>query len=143
MSGLGLLILRSADRTMAVRVEVVIEVGDRGTWQVVPSRLPAMRGVVMVRGRLVPLIHLGSLVGNRLAPPEPAPVMVVAESRGQWVALEVDEVDTASAGDLVADEQAGGLPGLSAGALKRDDKWIPVLNLEALATRWQEPATKA
>jgi purine-binding chemotaxis protein CheW len=143
MTGLGLLVMRSNDRSMAVRVAEVIEVGDRGAWQVVPTQLPAMRGVVVVRGRLVPLIHLGALVGHGAAPPSPAPLMVVAESRGQWVALEVDEVDSASAVDVLAEAQAGGLPGLSAGALRRDDKWIPVLNLEALARRWQEPATRA
>jgi chemotaxis signal transduction protein len=101
-----------------------------------------MRGVVMVRGRLVPLIHLGSLVGNQAPPVAPGPLMVVAESNGQWVALEVDEVGSAGAPDLIAAEQSGGLPGLSAGALRRDDTWIPVLNLEALARRWQEPAMK-
>ena len=143
MTGLGLLVMRSGDRTMAVRVEEVIEVGDRGTWQAVPSQLPAMRGVVLVRGRLVPLIHLGALVGSGAAPPSPASLMVVAESRGQWVALEVDEVDSADARDVLAEEQAGGLPGLSTGALRRDEKWIPVLNLEALARRWQAPVTRA
>ena len=143
MTGLGLLVVRSSGRSMAVRVEEVIEVGDRGVWQVVPSRLPAMRGVVVVRGRLVPLIHLGALVGAQAAPPIPSPLMVVADSRGLWVALEVDEVDSAPASDLLPGHQAGGLPGLSAGTLERDGKWIPVLNLEALARRWQEPATRA
>jgi chemotaxis signal transduction protein len=143
MSGHGLLVLRSSGRTMAIRVEEVIEVGDRGSWQVVPSHLPAMRGVTMVRGRLVPLVHLGALVGAGPAPSEASPLMVVAESRGQWVALEVDSVESAPYRDLLAEDETGALPGLSAGALRRDGKWIPVLNLEALARRWQEPATRA
>ena len=143
MTGHGLLVLRSADRTMAMKVEDVIEVGDRGSWQVVPSRLPAMRGVTLIRGRLVPLVHLGALVGAEPAPLHPSPLMVVAQSRGQWVALEVDAVDSAPFRDVLSDDEAGGLPGLSAGALRREGKWIPVLNLEALARRWQEPATRA
>jgi chemotaxis signal transduction protein len=128
---------------MAVRVEDVIEVGDLGSWQVVPSRLPAMRGVTQVRGRLVPLVHLGALVGAEPAPSAPSPLMVVAESRGQWVALEVDAVESAPSRDVLGGDETGGLPGLSAGALRREGKWIPVLNMEALARRWQEPVTRA
>jgi len=143
MTGHGLLVLRSSDRTMAMKVEDVIEVGDRGAWQVVPAHLPAMRGVTLIRGRLVPLLHLGALVEGEPAPPHPSPLIVVAASREQWVALEVDAVDSAPSRDVLADESAGGLPGLSAGALRREGKWIPVLNLEALARRWQEPATRA
>ncbi len=64
--------------------------------QRVPAALPAFRGVTTARGRLVPLFHLGALVGGRACPPgASADRMVVARIRERWVALEVDDVDAA------------------------------------------------
>jgi chemotaxis signal transduction protein len=102
-----------------------------------------MRGVTSVRGRLIPLLHLGALMGGADAPADAAPLMVVAESRGSWLGLEVDEADSASAAESLEGEQEGTLTDLSSGAIRRAGGWIPVLNLEAMARRWLEPATKA
>lgn len=142
MTGPGMLILRSGTAAFALRLDEVIEVGDRGAWQVVPSRLGAMRGVTAVRGRLVPLLHLGALVEAAPAPEAPAPLVVTALASGRWLALEVDTVDSAAGGELLEAPEAR-LTGLSSAALRQDDQWIPVLNLEALARRWQEPAIRA
>ena len=143
MSGQNLLVVRSGGRAFAIRYADIVEIGDRAAWQQVPARIDALRGVTQVRGRLLPLVHLGALIEGHAPPAEAAPLMVVAESQGWWVALEVDEVDSAEVEDFLGEEQDGGLSGMSAGAIRREGRWIPVLNLEALARRWQEPATKA
>src|SRR5207247_9917277 len=48
----------------------VLEVGDLGEVLDVPRALAAVRGVTPLRGRLVPLVHLGALLGERPPPAE-------------------------------------------------------------------------
>ena len=57
----------------------VLQVDDLREVTEVPRVLPAMRGLTLVGSRLVPLIHLGALLGDHSPPPErglppPAPV---------------------------------------------------------------------
>src|SRR5439155_1738470 len=63
----------------------------------VPRALAAVRGVTPLRGRLVPLIHLGALLGERTPPADRGRTAVLVELGAgegvRQVALEVDDAD--------------------------------------------------
>ena len=68
----GYLLVRSAGKTYGLPVGRVLEVGDVAEVLTVPRKLPAVRGLTPLRGRLVPLIHLGALLSGTAAPVDPA-----------------------------------------------------------------------
>src|SRR5205809_7780987 len=67
----GYLLVRSAGKTYGLPVGRVLEVGDVAEVLTVPRKLPAVCGLTPLRGRLVPLIHLGALLSGTAAPAEP------------------------------------------------------------------------
>src|SRR5438552_17949427 len=77
----------------------VLEVGDLAEVLDVPRALPAMRGLTALRGRLVPVVHLGALLGGRTPPPErgrAAGLVTLGPGVGpRQVAFEVDDGDDA------------------------------------------------
>lgn len=140
MTTRGVLLVHSEGRLLGIPLADVAEVTDIGAVQAVPTTLPAMRGVTTARGSLVPLFHLGALVGGRNCPSAAAAgagVMVIARVRGQWIALEVDDADAAPQEEVLPAPMESGAEAWSLGAVRRNDTWVPILNLEALAGRWQ------
>ncbi|MEO8139409.1 MAG: chemotaxis protein CheW [Gemmatimonadota bacterium] len=138
MTSRGVLLVRSEGRLLGIPLADVAEVTDLGVVQAVPTTVQAMRGVTTARGRLVPLFHLGALVGGRECPSDAgAGVMVIARVNRRWIALEVDEADAAPREEILAAPMESGAEAWSLGAVRRDNTWVPILNLEALAARWQ------
>lgn len=138
MTTRGVLLVRSEGRLLGIPLADVAEVTDLGVVQAVPTTVPAMRGVTTARGGLVPLFHLGALVGRRECPRgSGAGVMVIARVRRRWIALEVDEADAAPREEILPAPMESGAEAWSIGAVRRDNVWVPILNLEALAERWQ------
>src|SRR5438094_9165779 len=64
----GYLLVRVDGKPYGLPLARVLEVGDLGEVLDVPRALAAVRGVTPLRGRLVPLIHLGALLGARSSP---------------------------------------------------------------------------
>lgn len=138
MTGRGVLLVRTEGRLLGIPLADVAEVGDVGILQTVPATIPALRGVMTVRGRLVPLFHLGALVGGRGCPAAaPGGTMVLAQVATRWIALEVDEADAAPQEEILSTFMESGAGSWTLGAVRRPDGWVPVLNLEALAERWR------
>lgn len=138
MSAHGVLLVRSEGRLLGIRLADVAEVGETGSVQIVPATLPALRGVTTVRGRLVPLFHLGALIGSRDCPAgATAGTMILAEVAGRWIAFEVEEADAAPDEEILTTFLESGAGSWTLGAVRRADGWVPILNLEALAERWQ------
>jgi chemotaxis signal transduction protein len=138
MTTRGVLLVRSEGRLLGIPLADVAEVTDLGVVQAVPTTVPAMRGVTTARGRLVPLFHLGALVGGRDCPTGGgAGVMVIARVSRRWIALEVDEADAAPREEILPAPMESGAEAWSLGAVRRENNWVPILNLEALAERWQ------
>jgi chemotaxis signal transduction protein len=130
--------MRSEGRLLGIPLAEVNEVTDVGVVQAVPATMPAMRGITTVRGILLPLFHLGALVGGRSCPPGDAgATMVLARVAGRWIALEVDEVDAAPEAEILPAPMETGAEAWTIGAVRRQNTWVPILNLEALAERWQ------
>src|SRR2546428_799817 len=93
----GYLLVRVAGQHYGLPLARVLEVGDLGEVLDVPRALAAVRGVTPLRGRLVPLIHLGALLGERAPPPERGRAAVLVQLGAgdgmRHVAFEVDDAD--------------------------------------------------
>ncbi len=132
MSRRGYLLVTAGGRAVGLAVEGVIEVFTPGAVYPVPARSAAMRGVTPVHGRLVPLVHLGALLGGPL-PAEPGGTAVLVDAP-QPVALEVESAEAVIHESLLPPPEGEQLPwavGLAAGAAGP----VPVLDLAAVVAR--------
>ncbi|MGH7530305.1 MAG: chemotaxis protein CheW [Gemmatimonadales bacterium] len=136
----GYLLVRVDGKAYGLPVNRVLEVSDPGDVRDVPRALPAVRGLTALRGRLVPLIHLGALLEGRAAPagaaatPGGAVVLVQVGTPARAVAFEVDDADA------VVREQPLPVPGgqslpWAAGVAEQDGALVPILDLDALGDR--------
>lgn len=138
MTARGVLYVLSEGRLLGIPLGDVAQVSDVGAVQAVPGTVAALRGVTTARGTLVPLFHLGALVAGRGCPTgSGSGTMVLARVRGRWIALEVDEVDAAPHEEILSTFAEAGADPWTLGAVRRVDGWVPILNLDALAQRWQ------
>lgn len=133
----GYLLVRVEGQPFGLPLARVLEVGDSGEVLAVPRRTPALRGLTPARGRLVPLIHLGALLGGRAAPLERgrSHVLVVLDA-GRIAALEVDDADEVVREDPLPVPEGEDLPWAS-GVARRGTQLVPVLDLAAVEERMQ------
>jgi chemotaxis signal transduction protein len=138
MTSRGVLLVQTGGRTLGLPLRGILEVGEAGSFERVPGSAPAIRGVMRARGRLVPLAHLGALVSGQACPaPDPACAVVLATVADHWLALEVDDVDAAPDEEVLPPPEGSVLAAWALGVVRRDNGWIPILNLDALADRLQ------
>jgi len=134
----GYLLVRVDGKHYGLPLARVLEVGDLGEVLDVPRALAAVRGVTPLRGRLVPLVHLGALLGERPPPAERGRAAVLVQLGAgeglRQVALEVDDAD-----DVVRETALPVPPGESlpwaAGVARRRGALVPILDLDALGDR--------
>ncbi len=134
----GYLLVRVDGRAYGLPLARVLEVGDLGEVLDVPRVLPAMRGLTPLRGRLVPLVHLGALMGERPAPGERGHTAVLVEIGAgegvRQVAFEVDDADDVVREAALPVPRGESLP-WAAGVARRRGALVPILDLEALGDR--------
>ena len=130
----GYLLVRAEGRAYGLPVGRVLEVADTGQVRDVPRTLPALRGLTLLRGRLVPLIHLGAFLAGRAAPAEVGRTVVLVELRGRQVAFEVDDADAVVREQAMPVPRGQSLPWAS-GVAEQDGALVPILDLEALGDR--------
>jgi len=130
----GYLLVRAEGRAYGLPVARVLEVADAGQVLDVPRTLPAVRGLTPMRGRLVPLIHLGAFLTGRAAPAEAGRTVVLVELRGRQVAFEVDDADAVVRDQSMPVPRGQSLPWAS-GVAEQDGALVPILDLEALGDR--------
>jgi purine-binding chemotaxis protein CheW len=131
----GYLLVRAERRSYGLPLAHVVEVADLTEVLDVPRTQAAMRGLTTMRGRLVPLVHLGALLGDRTPPAERGNAVVLVRLGGSELALEVDdaeEVVRAAALPLPHDQS---LP-WAAGVAPRPEGLVPILDLESLGERF-------
>jgi len=130
----GCLIVRSGGEALALAVADVEEVLELGPPLPAPATARGVRGVVPVRGRLVPLAHLGALLRRRAAPDEAGTVGVAVRAAGRRLVLEVDE-----AVDLVPRPPealpAGWGTAWATQGIRHGGRLVPVVDLDAVAAR--------
>ena len=132
----GYLLVRADGKSYGLPVARVHEVGDLGQVMDVPRSLAAVRGLTPLRGRLVPLVHLGALLGDRSPPAERGRAAVLVELRGRFVALEVDDADEVVREDPLPVPRGQSLPWAGGVARHRGaGGLVPILDLELLGDR--------
>ena len=132
----GYLLVRAEGKSYGLPVARVHEVGDLGQVMDVPRSLPAVRGLTPLRGRLVPLVHLGALLGDRAPPAERGRAAVLVELRGRFVALEVDDADEVVREDPLPVPRGQSLPWAGGVARHRGaGGLVPILDLDLLGDR--------
>ena len=89
----GFLLVRASGRLVGLPVEHLVAVADFGEPHVVPSPEPAMRGIAVVRGETMPVVHLGAFLAGTACPAERGQAGVVIAVEGARLCLEVDEAD--------------------------------------------------
>ena len=134
----GYLLVRVDGKPYGLPLARVLEVGDLGEVLDVPRALAAVRGVTPLRGRLVPLIHLGALLGERSPPPDRGRTAVLVELGAgegvRQVALEVDDADDVVREAALPVPRGESLP-WAAGVARRKGALVPILDLDALGDR--------
>jgi chemotaxis signal transduction protein len=136
----GYLLVRAEGKSYGLPVGRVLEVGDATEVLGIPRKLPAVRGLTPLRGRLVPLIHLGALLTGREAPVQTAAVRTVVlvelggTAVGRQVAFEVDDVDAVVREQPLPVPRGQTLP-WAAGVAEQESGLVPILDLDALGDR--------
>ena len=134
----GYLLVRSGGKPYGLPVARVLEVGDATEVLSVPRTLPAVRGLTPLRGRLVPLIHLGAFLAGGAAPPQRADVwtIVLVEMGGRQVAFEVDDADAVVREQPLPVPRGQMLPWATGVAAREGgEELVPILDLDALGDR--------
>lgn len=130
----GYLMVRVDGRAYGLPLGQVLEVGDLGEVLDVPRSLAAVRGLTPLRGRLVPVIHLGALLGERAAPDDRGRAVVLVDLAQRLIALEVDDADEVVREAPVPVPPGDTLP-WATGMGRRGGELVPILDLDALGER--------
>lgn len=131
----GCLLVRAAGLRLGLPLDLVVEVIEPGEVLPVPSREPALRGVVNQRGHLVPVFELGALIQPGAARAGGVDgALVLAEVQGVRVGYLVDEADVVMHRGITflpADES---LPWARAIVGIPDNGYVPLVDLARLRT---------
>jgi purine-binding chemotaxis protein CheW len=119
--------VRVAGEAYAFPVADVLEIADYGEVARVPGAPAAILGVRNLRGQVLPVVDLASVLG--LSPGLAAERIVVAESGGRRAGLAVDSVDDVEELSAVSEETAS--PHL-AGAVITDGALVGLVNLASV-----------
>ena len=132
----GYLLVRAEGKAYGLPVGSVLEVGDASEVLSIPRKLPAVRGLTPLRGRLVPLIHLGAFLAGRAAPEgEGVKTVVLVELGRRQVAFEVDDVDAVVRQQPLPVPRGQTLPWAAGVAEQEGGDLVPILDLDALGDR--------
>ena len=130
----GYLLVRAGGRTVGLSLDQVVEVLDLGDTFPVPAVEPAVRGVTRVRGRIMPLVHLGALLEGSPCPEERGDAAVVVELSGCRVCLEVEAAESVLRGSGFPVPADAAMPWAIAVA-RTEGGLLPLLDLTALGAR--------
>ncbi len=130
----GYLLVRTEGTRYGLPIDDVVEVVDGATPVPVPAAQRSVRGAANLRGRMVPVVHLGALLGGCDPPREYSNTVVLVSCLDKPVAFEVDDADA-----VVREEPKPMPPGRrlpwASGIANQDDALIPILDLAALGER--------
>jgi chemotaxis signal transduction protein len=133
----GYLLVRAGRRLVGLPLDQVVEVLDPGAAFPVPSLEPAVRGVTVVRGRILPLVHLGALLDGAACPAARSELGVLVELAGRRVCLEVEDAESVLYDPGLPVPAGAALPWAAAVA-RTGGGLVPLLDLAALGARFME-----
>ncbi len=135
----GHLLVRAGGRLVGLPLGEVVEVLDPGAAFPVPSLERSIRGVAVIRGRILPLVHLGALLDGVSCPEARSDSGVVVELGGRRVCFEIDEADSVLYAAGLPVPAGAALPWAAAVA-RTQAGLVPLLDLAALGARITETA---
>jgi len=127
------LLVRAGGREVGLEVSEVLEVVDLAAAFAVPTTDEAVRGVVAVRDRLVPVVHLAMVLWGGDAP-DAGEIGVLARAGRQRICLEVEGAEAVLAEEVVPVPAGQSLP-WALGVARREGVLVPILDLKALGVR--------
>ena len=139
MNGEGWLLVRAGGRRVGLALAQVIEVLDLGPVYPVPSVEPAVRGVTSSRGRIVPLVHLASLLDGRAGAGSGGGTAIMVQLGGRRVCLEVDDAEEVLREPGLPVPADVSLP-FAVAVTRQEDGLVPLLDLTAIGARITETA---
>jgi chemotaxis signal transduction protein len=120
------------DTRFAVPAEMVTELARPDTLQTFPHRTPMMAGVLLRRGRIIPVFDVAQILIGPGAPPGRFYLIARCQlaSRLEWTAIPVTgECELASMKRMRPSEKQ---PPYVSGVLQAGDKTVPIVDLEKL-----------
>jgi chemotaxis signal transduction protein len=136
----GFLLVRAGNRRVGLQLSQVIEVAQLGPVHPVPSVEPAVRGVVAVHGRMVPVVHLGALLEGSAYPAKTENLAVVVMLDDRRLCLEIDEAEIIVRQPALPVPPGETLP-WTTGVARHEGGLVPLLDLSALGSRLMETAS--
>jgi purine-binding chemotaxis protein CheW len=136
-AGGGFLLVRAGNRRVGLELAHVVEVMQVGPVHRVPTREPAVRGVVDVRGRIVPVVNLDALLEAGPCPARAGDLVVLVTVDGRRVCLEIDDAEIVVREPALPVPQGSTLP-WAIGVARHPEGLVPLLDLVALSARFME-----
>jgi len=137
MRDTGYLLVRAGTRLVGLPIADVVEVVDPGPSYPVPAVEAAVRGVVSVRGRIIPLVHLGALLDGTACPAADVTGVgatgIIVAIAGTHLCFEVEAADEVLRETGVPVPPGTSLPGAVAVA-RHAGTLVPLLDLGILAS---------
>jgi len=115
----------------------VVEVVSIADVRPIPTIDPAVRGVVPVRGRMVPLVHLGALLDGAPCSIATGATGVVVAVSGRRVCLEVEEAELLVREPVLPVPSGETLP-WAVGIARVGEDLVPLLDVAAISSRLTE-----
>lgn len=136
-SSVQLIAFTVGDSTYGVEITAVREIRAWSGVTSLPNTAPFVRGVINLRGTIVPVIDLKSRFGQGTADPGKTHVVIVLAIGTRWVGILVDAVSdilTVTAADIhpVPDVTEGGDSALLAGIVTHDERMVSLVRIEKL-----------
>ena len=128
------MLVRVGDRQVCLMVGSLVEVIELTAPFPVPSATPALRGLIPVRERLVPVLHLGAALDGVACPDRLGEMVVLASVDERMIGLEVDyasEVMPAVVAPLPEDLLVPG----AIGVVQREGVFLPVIDVALLGVQ--------
>jgi chemotaxis signal transduction protein len=133
----GFLLVRVGERRVGLELSNVIGVAHLDSVHPVPSLDSSIRGVTVVHGKMVPVLHLGALIEGHACPPRATDIGVLVDIEGRRLCLEVDDVELLVRERGLPVSQGSTLP-WAVGVARHADALVPLLNVQALSSRFLE-----
>ncbi len=131
-----LIAFRIAEQDFCFNIMSVREIRGWTPATVIPHAPPFVRGVINLRGAVVPIVDLASRLGLTVPEPTARNVIIITQIDGPIVGLLVDAVSDILS---VADKEVQPTPDVAAngseflsGIITREDKMIRLLNLASI-----------
>lgn len=138
--GAGFLLVRAGNRRVGLQLSQVVEVTQLGRVHPVPSVEPALRGVVAVQGRMVPVVHLGAFLEGSPYPAKAESLAVLVMLDDRRLCLEIEEAEIIVRQPAMPVPPGETLP-WAIGVARHGDGLVPLLDLSALGSRLMEAAS--